>query len=331
MRVHAVLTPEYAYRNYLAQLPSLAFLDEVDAGSGAAGPNREWVRTGADHPNARLQEVGELLICEGLATRSPGRTSLGTRVLSFGFGLQHPDGSFPQYGGDDHSYAGTAFFLCAADSSLLMLAANEPSRYGVLRSEWHPHLARAALWLANHTPGHPEMTNHTCAAAAAATMLSAVCAAGDIDAASRHLCCAALEIQNPDGSWPECGGTDSIYQAISVIYATYAFLTCQDEHIGARLRAALDKGFQWMADRIEEDGSVDCSDNTRKTPDRVPPDNGAILVSDVINCVYAFRVWADVTGEPGWRRIAERVRAWIGRSNFSGAGSWSEMLRAGPD
>ncbi len=326
MQVHAVFTPEYAYHNYLLQLQSLAFLDEVDTESGAAGPNREWARTGAGHPNVRLQEVGEFLICEGLVARSPRRMTIGVHTLSFGLGLQHPDGAFPQYARDDHSYAGSAFFACAVEGGLLMLAAKEPSRYDALRSKWSPHLARAALWLASHTPDHPEMTNQTCAAAAAATMLSAIQATRDVMAASRRLCSAALEIQDPDGSWPECGGTDSVYQAISLIYATYAFLACHDEGIRAQLRTSLDKGFRWMADRVGEDGSLDCSRNTRKTPDRVPPDNGAISASDVINCAYAFRTWAEVTNEPKWRAISERVRGWIGRSVFLGPDTWTQML-----
>jgi lysophospholipase L1-like esterase len=326
---HFVLTAPYLYRAYLTRLPSLDFLTDIDAESGAVGANRAWSERGEGHRNVRRQEIGELLVCQGLTIGSSEKVSLGMRAVSFGLSLQNADGSFPQHEFDEHSYPGTAFFLCSAASALLMMSAAEAPDARALRKEWRPRLARSASWLAIEPPHHPDVTNHVCAAAGGVSMLSEVCVAAKAAGAAGHLCGAACELQNEDGSWSERGGTDTHYQAVSLIYMTYALLACDHQETRRPVRACPDRGFRWLADRVGEDGSVDCAHNTRKRWDRRPPDNEAITASDFIAVSYAFHMWADITGETEWASLAERVESWIERVKPGGDRTVWEAMVAG--
>lgn len=326
LTVHRVLTAEYLYRNYLLELPSLDFLERVGPESGAAGANRAWAKRREGHPDIRRQEVGELLVCQGLASASPQRARVGIRAIRFGLTLQHADGSFPEHEAQEHSYPGTAFFVGSAASALLMLYAAEWPEWETLRAAWCPPLARSARWLAEQ-PQHFDLTNHGCAAAGGVSMLSSLHLAEGVTAAAARLGELACRSQNPDASWPERGGTDSLYQAISVIYAACALVTCQDPGVQARLRAAVARGYEWLAEQVADDGAVKCEQNTRKHPDRMRPDNEAITTSDFVAVAYAFRLWAGITGEARWDAVADRVSGWITRcAPGDGANIWQTRL-----
>lgn len=331
MALHGVLEPSYLYRNYLKQLPSLDFLNDFEPHSGAVGPNSGWAKTDHGTPNVRAQEIGELLICKALALHDVDDLTSGLRILSFGFDMQNSDGSFPGHPGEKHSHVVTAFFLCAAASSLLMLRHAGSTEYERAYGHWLQGLERGATYLAENEADHPELSNTLCAAAAGAALVSAVAPdKGLVDAATR-LCEVALLAQSPDGNWPERGGTDTLYQCISLIYGTYALLSCADQSICPAERKALDSGFNWLAERIGNDGSIDCTRNTRKTLDKLPPDNEAIYEGDFVNADYAFRMWGDITGEARWTALADRVRRWIRRSRPGVPGSsWDEKLSNTP-
>jgi hypothetical protein len=158
-------------------------------------------------------------------------------------------------------------------------------------------------------------------------MLSSLHPADGVAAAAARLGDLACQLQNPDGSWPERGGSDSLCQAISAIYAACAALTCQDADLRERVRAAADRGFEWLADQVGDDGAVDCQRNTRKHPDRRPPDNEAIVTSDFVAVAYAFRLWAGITGEARWEAIANRVSRWTAqRARADRSNVWQRRL-----
>jgi len=301
----------------------------VDPKSGAAGANHAWVTSQVGQARIRRQEVGELLVAEGLTRGLPDRVRLGLRALAFGLDLQLGEGGFAQYESARPCYAGTAFFTCAAAAALSMLEGSSHPKGRELRHEWCPGLSRAALWLATQPPERDDLANHVCGAAGAAAAVSALCPDESLAAAARRLWNAACRIQNPDGSWPERGGTDTLYQAISLIYACYALVTLRDQESRDRLGAALARGFNWLRDRVREDGEVDCSGNARKRWDREPPDNEAILASDFTALTYALRMWAAITEQLEWDDLAERIGSWVERAEpVAGRRTWWENMAA---
>lgn len=330
MATHEVLSAAFLHEHYLSHLPSVDFLRAVDVESGAVGPNAGWERGRDRIPNVRAQEVGELLICAGLVERSSHDVNLGVDALAFGFRLQSGKGAFPAPDDGCASYAGTAFFLASAAGALLMLEAADDPVLPAVRRQWCPYLGRSVEWLERTGPAHPELTNHVCAAAGGAAMLGAVYPARSVLPSAKKLCDGALNLQSPDGSWPERGGGDTHYQGISLIYLTYASVTMEDDELRGNLSTALQSGFEWLAARVGADGSVDCSENTRKRWDLPPEDNEAITGSDFVAASYALRMWSAVTGEDRWSSCAERIEAWIARERPGGGTStWDRMVAEG--
>lgn len=324
MTLHLVLRPDYIYHNYLEQFPSLDFLNDFDLDTGAVGINRKWVITGQGNVSIRAQEIGELLICKGLATNDAIDLESGLKVLSFGVNLQSIDGSFP----DEHPGFATAFFLCATAVSLLMLRESESPEYEYISRNWLSLLLKSAKYLGGHEPEHTELSNIICAAAAGVSLLSVIEPASEVRDIAVRMCEVAISLQRSDGSWPEYKGTDTMYQAVSLIYSTYAFLSCTDKRMRRYLEEALEKGFYWLAQRIGTNGEVQCYGNTRKTYDEYPPDK-PIYISDLINVDYAFRMWGTITDDTRWNAIADTVRGWIKRSNKSSERSTWDVITTG--
>ncbi|TAE91571.1 MAG: hypothetical protein EAZ81_05990 [Verrucomicrobia bacterium] len=72
-----------------------------------------------------------------------------------------------------------------------------------------------------------------------------------------------IRLQRHDGAFPEKGGHDSSYHAVALIYLQRIILEYPTDEQDASWNAALDRGVQWLCQRIDDQGRVDVRGNTR--------------------------------------------------------------------
>ncbi len=74
---------------------------------------------------------------------------------------------------------------------------------------------------------------------------------------------AALKFAQPDGVFLEAGGSDTSYQAVSLVAISDLLNLGYDGEYAASLRLAYRRGVDWLRDRVQSDGQLDSSGNTR--------------------------------------------------------------------
>ncbi len=165
-----------------------------------------FVKCGAEQKfsNARLQEAVLTLAQEYFVTKDQTLLSSINKGISFWAGLQHKDGSFPEYCKEDRSLSATAFSTAAVARTIKLLN---------LRG-WREQLERAGGWLLKND--EIALTNQE--AAAALALLEIHCILGDktfLDGACKKLSI-IFENQAEEGYYSEKNGFDLGYSSLTL-------------------------------------------------------------------------------------------------------------------
>jgi hypothetical protein len=218
---------------------------------GRVGPGRAYT-----------QRLGYEVLLAGLGRRDERVIALGVRALAYPF----ERGSF---GRDPYDY--TASFAGAWARAVLLPRATERPEASTLAA----FAPRVRAWadaattqrdrarvLARFDKAGPEraLTNQLLWGALEFNALADVLEDPALRAHANELERRALSWQRADGSFPEKGGTDTSYQAVSLrklAWLQLGYGTTPERG------AALQRGMQWMLPRVGDDCRVDVRGNTR--------------------------------------------------------------------
>jgi hypothetical protein len=118
-----------------------------------------------------------------------------------------------------------------------------------------------------------------------------------------------FSVQRPDGVNVELGGYDSSYQGVGLYFATVAYNYIPDAIQKAKMYHMLSLGEAWEASRIERDGTVNLSGNTRVTNNCTERDpNGNCKTVAWSSIVDSFRNWSIISGDKHYADLAGLVR-----------------------
>lgn len=276
------------------------------APSGAVSVNADYERGMMRNWYIEQQRYGGNLIQAGLAIKNMALVSQGQKVIAWGFAHQAADGSFAGTGDPFHS---TSFFVEGAARSILLL--DNAGVRDASMSEWKHHLRAAARWMlkpdvlqkgiANNAP----YTHRRWLVAAA--LAESAAATGDhalMDAA-KNFADDGLKLQQPDGANPEKGGVDISYHCVGLSFAARYYFVMDDAAMKARVAEMLRKGLDWVAARVDANGNVDLSGNSRTGVEI--GHNGQTKKLDYVNVIQAFVYGAQILHDNKYQDIAARI------------------------
>jgi hypothetical protein len=278
-------------------------------GTGAMGVNRDYEAGKRPEPLIEDQRGGVDWIQSGLVRNLPEWRDRGWRALQWGFNIQSPDGSF--VGGREPIHSTVLFIEAAGRAALLEWKLGDAS----LALSFRDDIARTAHWLARQQPARtPEMQanaryTHRLWAMAAALKYAAELSGRnqELERRAADFAGQALQAQWEDGIFPERGGFDVGYHATSIVFAARYAATCRDPARRAVIVAALSKAADWLAGRVQVDGSVDPAGSTRILQERDRYGRMKNVPYGLVAEAFADSAW--LTGREDLHSTANRVMA----------------------
>ncbi len=229
----------------LAKIPQL--LSSVDRNPysptyGCADRAFWHYRTMVDYAAPIHQEIA-LTLAIALDRDEPGNPyfqsaqieAIVRALLDYWLGLQHRDGSFPEFYPGERSFVATAFTSFSISEALLRMGDRIE---GDLRERLLNGLLKAAHWLGAHRD--VVVVNHT--AGAIAFLRNMVELTGERDVASMRddKIDDLLAHQHSEGWYYEYGGADLAYLSLAVDYLAQDYRRSNDERLRSSLLRALD-------------------------------------------------------------------------------------------
>jgi hypothetical protein len=287
----------------------------VPAADGAYGPN---VTAPLSAWFLEYQRAGALDVIAGVLRHDPTLIEEGLRMFHYGLARQAPDGSFP---GSRWPFHGTALFLSEAAPALLILKASAAEAKYQGEIAWEASRMRLAARNMVHWVGGPphiddSTKNHRWFEAAIALGATSVLA-GDqtLRTWSTLYAWGGLRMGRRDGVMPEDGGHDSGYQAVGLTSATQYLALVATGALRSALQVALTRSEQWELSRIEADGSINQSGDTRTVDCRERDPTGQCKTVFYAPIFGALSRWAAISNDPAFARAA--VLVWQ-RSGYGG-------------
>jgi hypothetical protein len=191
----------------------------------------------------------------------------GWRAIDATFEHQTEIGHFAREGGPVGGPSGVAFWLCELDQAVLVLRDSQfAAEYKIRIDQLLPKIHKAARWLAQtkylerlkredaDTPNRLLFDGLAYGLSGLLTDDKELREFGRefIDSTMKHY-------RESDGVFLEKGGHDSSYQAVAALKLQVWTTYFPDK----KLEAAADRAVQWEIGRIEPDGQVDVTKNTR--------------------------------------------------------------------
>lgn len=235
------------------------------------------------------------------------------------FEHQNSDGSFafaPYVNGRVNDPRGEptaeGFFIGESSFALLLLQSSSlASRYSAQIQALVPRYRANLLWLSQPRQVQ-EMydvdsiaTNRILADAKALLLGDRLASVPQAREAGERFLSSALAAQAPAGYFPEHGGTDTSYNAVSCLHVAEITLFVDDP----RLRPALARCEAWELSRIEPDGHVSETGNTRTGQGKFTALGGAYTV-DYPHVIRMFAVYGALTGDDAAMDAANRIAAY---------------------
>lgn len=301
----------------LATIPQPAFDGAFATGSpmsnGLNGTNRRgWIDVG--------EQYGAMVPIDYGAIR--GNALIVDKywpVIEVSFEHQKSDGSFafePYVNGRINDPRGEptseGFFIGESAEALLLLQSSSlASRYSAQIQALIPRYRANLLWLSQ-----PEQvrdmfdvdsvaTNRILADAKAFLLGDQLASVPQAREAGERLLSAAFAAQSPQGYFPEHGGPDTSYNAVSCVHLAEIMLFVDDP----RARPALARCEGWELSRIEPDGQVSEAGNTRTGKGKLTATGGAYGV-DYPHVIRMFAIYAALTGDSTAMDAANRIAAY---------------------
>ena len=268
----SAMADEYQILKSLCSLSEFRWLleyrghDRLVSDSGAIGRNIKGFK------DVAAQRDALWLMMRGICERSDRLIESSVRALEYAFKYQQPDGFFRnEHGASPRTAVGAdAFFLQSFGHLYHMLAASEyRDRYLTRLDALRPELRRAMNWLqveANVQELYRQdarATNRLGFDALAFLLNGAILGDPTLVTTGRGFLDRALNAQKPDGVFPEHGGYDSSYQAVTALTVSLAWLYTKDQHFKDLIFNALRLAMRWQKGRIDPSGRVIVEGNKR--------------------------------------------------------------------
>jgi hypothetical protein len=284
---------------------------DISSSGAESRVNIDWDR------NAHLgkwfieqQRYGGDAVDGGIAKRDTPTIERGLKILHWGFEQQQEDGAFDC----PDSFHSTSFFVeSAAHACLMLLTSPYAERYKHEIDWMLPHLYQAAKWMIKtriESMGRQRnlpYTHRRYLVGAALGETGVLCQDNDLIQRSKAFVYEGFALQDPSGINPEKGGSDTSYQAAGLYYAERYYDIVADNEIKPQLLDMLRKGNQWLTTRIQPDGTIDATNNTRTGTDQELSRNG---IPKTVNYGITYRElyhWSLINRDPTYENWAQKV------------------------
>lgn len=213
-----------------------------------------------------FQRVAMPLFWVGAAESNQTKVDQAWLATTEAFKHQLPDGSFATANGSAMQSTDMAFWIEAVTHGILVLNESSLASQNAQRvSSVLPKIAAATAWL--QQPAHLQAllngdklgTNRVFTDANAFAGSGLLLHNASFLGTARDIESIALGRQQPDGVFPEQGGFDSSYQAVSLLHASYLQLRISSNE----LETAIGRGLTRELRAIGPDGTVSVAENTR--------------------------------------------------------------------
>jgi hypothetical protein len=227
--------------------------------AGLVGTNKD----GFEDAGSQRSTMETLIL--GAAFKEQSWIDQGLKVIEATYAQQRTGGNFGPGNGDGVS--SVAYWTAEVSRALLVL--DESKQYKAERSKakgYYSEIKRSLRYLVRNfakITANPRSTSRLlyCANAFA---LGAKLVEDDsfFQYADKLLDLALSQYDPKTGIFPENGGYDSSYQALSLVKLSQFYLH-YPSYQTERIQAILHKGIAWQVSRIKEDGTIDATGNTR--------------------------------------------------------------------
>ncbi len=290
--------------------------NDLPDANGLTGTNRNvgrWLEAGPQRGSCRGAIAG--IVAGDLA-----RADQGWKGIELAFSKQRADGGFEASvrpnGSSAQSGAAaveTAYFFLQEVGRMLLVLRQSPhaARWDDRVASLLPRLRRACAFIASGEAGIIEKSskavNRIIIAAKAFGTCGRVLGDDALVEAARRLVRHALTLRDADGVFIEHGGRDSSYNVVSLLFGQVLAL-----HVDLpEFEAALRKATAWQLGRIQPDGTVDVTGNTRTGVGKEPGFDGkpkGVNYNEVIFALaYAGIVHDDARCMDAARRVFQRT------------------------
>lgn len=279
--------------------------------SGAESPiNIAWDQSHTGRWYIEQQRYGGDAVCAGIAKQDPATIERGMKILRWGLEQQQPNGSFDC----PDTFHSTSFFVEAAAHTCLLLKASPYADQYASTIEWmKPRILKAARWMiqpAVEEEGKRSNAPYAHRRFLVAAALGEAGVLGDdstLIEKSKSYIHDGIAMQDPSGYNPERGGYDSSYDAVGLFYAERYYDVVADSETKTELRKMLDKGYAWLASRIQQDGTINPEGNTRTGAGQEKSRTGVVKGMNYGYTYKGFYRWYLISGDSKYQELAEQV------------------------
>jgi hypothetical protein len=285
------------------------------ASDGSVGVNTSWQQAKSDTWYIEQQRYGGDLVQAGVCLNDDLLINQGLKILDWGFEHQDADGSFH---GTGDAFDGTSMFAEAAARALLLLKKFDRVRFARAIQTDLPKLKAALRWLQrpdvmdSGKKQDAPYTHRRFILAAAFAETEALKREPRLYFLAAEFAQDGLHQQTPNGVYPEKGGYDASYQAVSLAMLERYYVLCEDPLIAQRVASGLKDGLNWLATKIGSSGTVDLSGSTMVGVESGR--TGKKKTFDYQAALQALANGSSLTGISQYRSCAEALakrRGWL--------------------
>ena len=284
--------------------------------TGAYGKvNQEFEKTKQGKWWIEEQRYGRDLVIAGIARKDSKKIENGLLVFKWGFGQQKDDGSWDC----PDAFHSTSFFVEAVGDALILLQESKfADKYKAQIAEMKPQLLKAARWMtlldieAAGKKYNQQYTHRRYAVADALGLTGVLCNDKDLIAKSTEYVKDGIALQDASGFNPEKKGYDSSYHAVGVVYME-RYLTMVAPAIDAKLRQQLydatEKAVNWEISRLNNDGTMNLTGNTRVVAVKEAEANrdGTLKKPAYFSTYRGIFFWSHIAGKKDLAKLADKV------------------------
>lgn len=277
--------------------------------SGAVSVNQDWEKNGGGKWYVELQRDGGRWVEAGVAHRNRDAIEWGLKQLQWGFAQMKPDGSFDC----DDAFHSASFLIEATSRSILLIESSAfaeelKTKVATLKQP----LLKGALWMispANFKAAENQrIYGHRRFLVGCGLLQTGIIHGhAELMQVTRYFIEDGIRLQRADGAFPEMGGHDSSYHAVSLIYLQSILLTDPDDLRKPAWNQAAESGIKWLVERIEKDGRVRVDGNTRTGSGQETGRTGAIKNVNLPEVATALLYHDFITGDVAASGLARKV------------------------
>ncbi|MBN1899380.1 MAG: hypothetical protein JW827_11430 [Spirochaetes bacterium] len=247
-------------------------------------------------------------IVTGVGKNNESDIKAGINSIEYSFGRMKPDGSFA-----DSTEAGSIRFLLALGKSYYEV---ENSRF---EKEYLPRLdalsskiKKAAFYVLNSSKWKKELEliedycNQMIGTGLMFKLMGTIIKDKKLIDYGHNLFYKGIEKQTKQGVFPEKGGYDSSYQAVSLMFIQFHYYYLAGENEKRSLLKIMEKGWEWELGRIKNSGEIIVKGNTR-TGLKQEKWRGKFKDVNYPEVSMSLLYWAHIKNDQKLRELANRV------------------------